>query len=256
VQSHDYLAMERLHELHSSGKYDLIIVDTPPSRNALDILDSPRRMKEFFRSWLLRWLTAPYRSRLFSMASKPFYQIADRILGSRLLEDVAEFFMLFQAMEKGFVRHADEVEQLLADPRTTFVVVSTLEAAPSYEAAYFARELVRREYHLGAIIANRVLPASMTAKASATSARKLVKAADGDLAGRVAEQLEAQPDTVRDVLTEIGTRFHDVAVVATREAERRAELAELCNLLVTAPVLDRDVNDIADLLELAGHFTS
>ena len=256
VQSHDYLAMERLHELHSSGKYDLIIVDTPPSRNALDILDSPRRMKEFFRSWLLRWLTAPYRSRLFSMASKPFYQIADRILGSRLLEDVAEFFMLFQAMEKGFVRHADEVEQLLADPRTTFVVVSTLEAAPSYEAAYFARELVRREYHLGAIIANRVLPASMTAKASATSARKLVKAADGDLAGRVAEQLEAQPDTVRDVLTEIGARFHDVAVVATREAERRAELAELCHLLVTAPVLDRDVNDIADLLELAGHFTS
>jgi anion-transporting ArsA/GET3 family ATPase len=256
VQSHDYLAMERLHELHSSGEYDLIVVDTPPSRNALDILDSPRRMKEFFRSWLLRWLTAPYRSKLFSMASKPFYQIADRVLGSRLLEDIAEFFMLFQAMEKGFVRHADEVEQLLADPRTTFVVVSTLEAAPSYEAAYFARELVRRRYHLGAIIANRVLPTSMTAKASATSARKLVKAAGGELSDQVAEQLGAQPDVVGDVLTEIGTRFHDVAVVATREAERQAELAELCHLLVTAPVLDRDVNDVADLLELAAHFTS
>jgi anion-transporting ArsA/GET3 family ATPase len=256
VQSHDYLAMERLHELHASGEYDLIIVDTPPSRNALDILDAPRKMKEFFRSWLLRWLTAPYRSRLFSMASKPFYQIADRILGSRFLEDIAEFFMLFQAMEKGFVRHADEVERLLADPRTTFVVVSTLEAAPSYEAAYFARELVRREYHLGAIIANRVLPISMTAKASATSARKLVKAADGDLADQIAEQLDAPPGVVTDVLTEVGTRFHDVAVVATREAERRAELAEQCHLLVAVPVLDRDVNDVADLLELAAHFTS
>ena len=256
VQSHDYLAMERLHELHSSGEYDLIIVDTPPSRNALDILDAPRKMKEFFRSWLLRWLTAPYRSRLFSMASKPFYQIADRILGSRLLEDVAEFFMLFQAMEKGFVRHADEVERLLADPRTTFVVVSTLEAAPSYEAAYFARELVRREYHLGAILANRVLPGSMTAKASATSARKLVKAADGELADRIAAQTATSPDVVAEVLTEVGTRFHDVAVVASREAERRAELAELCHLLVAAPMLDHDVNDVADLLELAGHFTS
>ncbi len=255
VQSHDYLAMERLHELHSSGEYDLIIVDTPPSRNALDILDAPRQMKEFFRSWLLRWLTAPYRSRFFSMASKPFYQIADRILGSRFLEDIAEFFMLFQAMEKGFVEHANEVEALLADPRTTFVVVSTLEAAPSYEAAYLARELVRREHHLGAIIANRVLPASMTAKASATSARKLVKAARGDLAEQIAEQLDTQPEIVGDVLTEIGTRFHDVAVVATREAERRAELSELCQLLVAAPVLDRDVNDIADLLELAAHFT-
>ena len=256
VQSHDYLAMERLHELHASGEYDLIIVDTPPSRNALDILDAPRRMKEFFRSWLLRWLTVPYRSRFFSMASKPFYQIADRVLGSRFLEDIAEFFMLFQAMEKGFVAHADEVERLLADPRTTFVVVSTLEAAPSYEAAYFARELVRREYHLGAIIANRVLPSSMTAKASATSARKLVKAAKGGLADQVADQLDAEPGVVREVLTEIGTRFHDVAVVAAREAERRSELAELCHLLVAAPMLDRDVNDVADLLELAAHFSS
>ena len=256
VQSHDYLAMERLHELHSSGEYDLIIVDTPPSRNALDILDSPRRMKEFFRSWLLRWLTAPYRSRLFSMASKPFYQIADRVLGSRFLEDIAEFFMLFQAMEKGFVQHANEVERLLADPRTTFVVVSTLEAAPSYEAAYFARELVRREYHLGAIIANRVLPISMTAKASATSARKLVKASHGELADQVAERLGGKPEIVADVLAEVGTRFHDVAVVATREAERRSELAELCQLLVAAPMLERDVNDVTDLLELAAHFTS
>ena len=135
-------------------------------------------------------------------------------------------------------------------------VVSGLLRDVGYEAAYFARELVRREYHLGAIIANRVLPISMTAKASATSARKLVKAADGDLADQIAEQLDAPPGVVTDVLTEVGTRFHDVAVVATREAERRAELADLCHLLVAVPVLDRDVNDVADLLELAAHFTS
>ena len=131
VHSHDYLAMERLHELHASGRYDLIIVDTPPSRNALDVLDAPGRMKEFFGSRLLKWLTVPYRSRLFTAASKPFNQVADRVLGSRFLQDIAEFFILFQAMEDGFVAHAREVERLLADPRTTFVVVSTLEAAPS-----------------------------------------------------------------------------------------------------------------------------
>ena len=66
VQSHDYIAMERLHELHASGAYDLVIIDTPPSRNALDIIDSPGRMMEFFGSRLLRWLTVPYRSRLFT----------------------------------------------------------------------------------------------------------------------------------------------------------------------------------------------
>ena len=256
VHSHDYLAMEQLHELHSSGEWDLIIVDTPPSRNALDILDAPGRMKEFFGSRLLKWLTVPYRSRLFTVASKPFYQVADRVLGSRFLQDIAEFFMLFQAMEKGFVDHAREVERLLADPRTTFIVVSTLEAAPSYEAAYLARELVRRDFHLGAIVANRVLPGEFTAKASATSARKLVKIARGDLADEVAEVLDADRDVVADVLSEIGARFDDARVVATREAERRAELAQLSSLLVTAPMLDRDVNDIADLLELAAHFSS
>ncbi len=256
VHSHDYLAMEQLHELHSSGEWDLIIVDTPPSRNALDVLDAPGRMKEFFGSRLLRWLTVPYRSRLFTVASRPFYQVADRVLGSRFLQDIAEFFMLFQAMERGFVDHAREVERLLADPRTTFIIVSTLEAAPSYEAAFLARELVHRQFHLGAIVANRVLPDSFTAKASATSARKLVKLADGELADSVAELLEVDRDVVADVLTEIGGRFDDVRVVATREAERRTELSELSPLLVDAPVLDRDVNDIADLLELAAHFST
>lgn len=256
VHSHDYLAMERLHELHSSGEWDLIIVDTPPSRNALAFLDAPGRMKEFFGSKLLKWLTVPYRSRLFTMASKPFYQVADRVLGSRFLQDVAEFFILFQAMERGFVDHAREVERLLGDPRTTFVVVSTLEAAPSHEAGYLARALVRRDLHLGAIITNRVLPAAFTAKASATSARKLAKQASGELADDVARVLGGDRDVVAATLTTVGTSFHDIALIATREAERSAELGTLAPLVVAAPILDRDVNDIADLLELAAGFTS
>jgi anion-transporting ArsA/GET3 family ATPase len=256
VHSHDYLAMERLHELHSSGEWDLIIVDTPPSRNALAFLDAPGRMKEFFGSKLLKWLTVPYRSRLFTMASKPFYQVADRVLGSRFLQDIAEFFILFQAMERGFVDHARQVERLLGDPRTTFVVVSTLEAAPSHEATYLARALVRRDLHLGAIIANRVLPASFTAKASATSARKIAAQADGPLADDVAAVLGADRDVVAGALTAVGTSFRDTAVIATREAERAAELGALAPMLVAAPMLDRDVNDVADLLELAAGFTS
>ena len=71
VQSHDYIAMERLHELHSSGRYDLIVVDTPPTRNALDFLDAPDRMEEFFGGRLLRWLTAPMRNRVVGAASRP-----------------------------------------------------------------------------------------------------------------------------------------------------------------------------------------
>jgi anion-transporting ArsA/GET3 family ATPase len=256
VHSHDYLAMERLHELHASGEYDLIVVDTPPSRNALDVLDAPGRMKEFFGSRLLRWLTVPYRSRLFTAASKPFYQVADRILGSRFLQDIAEFFMLFQAMEKGFVDHAEEVERLLGDHRTTFVVVTTLEAAPAHEAEYLARELQRRDFHLGAVIANRVLPASFTSRAAARSARRLQEQAAGDLATDIATRLDAEASVITEVLVGVARGFDDVRLVAAREAERRAELDERAALVLTAPTLDHDVNDLGDLLALAEQLRS
>ena len=85
VQSHEYIAMERLYELHSEGSFDLIVVDTPPTRNALDFLEAPERMADFFSSRLLRMLIVPYRSRVVNLASRPFYQVADRILGSQFL---------------------------------------------------------------------------------------------------------------------------------------------------------------------------
>ncbi len=268
VHSHDYLAMERLHEVHASGRYDLVIVDTPPSRNALDLLDAPGRMKEFFGSRLLRWLTVPYRSRLFTAASKPFYQVADRVLGSRFLQDIAEFFVLFQTMEKGFVARAAQVERLLTDPRSSFVVVSTLEAAPTYEARYLASELQRRRMPLGAVVLNRTLPAELRDPAAADAARRLRAAADdpsfverllhalgpdGPAAGDEERGDAMTPQIVRTVVAEVGDRFADVAVVASREAERRAELEALGALTVTAPALPTDVADLATLRQLGAH---
>lgn len=254
VHSHDYLAMEQLLDVHASGRYDLVIIDTPPSRNALDLLDAPGRMKEFFGSRLLRWLTVPYRSRFFTAASKPFYQVADRVLGSRFLQDIAEFFVLFQSMEAGFVARADEVERLLIDPRTAFVVVSTLEAAPAYEARYLADELQRRSMNLGAVVVNRALPASLRRPAAATAARRLRAAADDpSRLAPLAAAAATDAASVRAVLVEVSERFHDVAVVANREAERRAELEALGAITVVAPTLAHDVADLGGLVELGGH---
>jgi anion-transporting ArsA/GET3 family ATPase len=252
VQSHDYIAMERLHELHKSGRYDLVIIDTPPSRNALDILDAPSRMMEFFGSRLLRWLTVPYRSRIFTVASKPFYQVADRILGSRFLQDIAEFFVLFQTMEKGFVSRAREVERLLADPRTSFLVVSTLEAAPAHEAAFLASALAERNLPLGGIVINRAMPAVLRERSVAKSAAQLGKAA-ASLAEELGDLLGEPPAVVSTILTEIAERFPDIAIVATREAERRSELQRLAPFTSVAPALDHDVHNLSSLLELGDH---
>jgi anion-transporting ArsA/GET3 family ATPase len=251
VHSHDYLAMEQLHELHATGSYDLVVIDTPPSRNALDLLDAPGRMKDFFGSRLLRWLTVPYRSRLFTAASKPFYQVADRVLGSRFLQDIAEFFVLFQTMEAGFVSRADEVERLLVDPRTAFVVVSTLEAAPAYEARYLVAELERRSMQVGAVVLNRTLPDRIRRPVAAASARGLRRlAGDPQSVERLAVASASTPDEVRAVLAEVGERFADLAVVASRESERRAELDRLGAPTVAVPALDHDVADLHGVLEL------
>jgi anion-transporting ArsA/GET3 family ATPase len=257
VRSHDYLAMEQLHDLHATGDYDLVIVDTPPSRNALTILDAPSRMADFFGSRLLRWLTVPYRSRLFTFASKPFYQVADRILGSRFLQDIADFFVLFQAMESGFVKRAKDVESLLTDPRTAFVVVSTLEAAPAHEAAFLAESLHERKMSVGAIVANRVLPRRLADSAAAVAARELMeqtgRESDGKLARAVAEEIGEKPALVDRVLHQMAGRFDDLAMVASREADRRGELAELAPTAVDVPWLSGDIHDLRGLGLLAGH---
>ncbi len=254
VHSHEYLAMEQLHDLHATGHFDLVIVDTPPSRNALSILDAPSRMADFFGSRLLRWLTVPYRSRLFTAASKPFYQVADRVLGSRFLQDIADFFVLFQAMEPGFVKRAQEVEELLVDPRTAFVVVTTLETAPSHEARFLARELASRHMSLGAIVANRVLPAGLASRDASRSAQALVGGADGVLARDVARMMPGvSAKAVAPVLAQVGAQFDDLAMVAAAESERRNELATMAPMLLSVPWLDGDIHDLGGLATLADH---
>ncbi len=246
VQSHDYIAMERLWEIHRSGRYDLVVVDTPPTRNAIDFLDAPERMADFFSSRLLRWLIAPARSRMLTAASRPFYTIADRILGSQFLEDIAEFFILFQSMHAGFVERADAVSRLLRDPRTAFVVVSTPEPSPAREARFFLDELRRRDLALGGVVVNKVLPDLLLDPRAADVARCLHERAAA-LAAALAEG--SDPTTAR-VLAEVGDSFANFAVVARREAELRSDLAAGAGPVAAVPHLDHDVSDLGGLLEV------
>jgi anion-transporting ArsA/GET3 family ATPase len=254
IQSHDYIAMERLYEIHSEGTFDLIVVDTPPTRNAIDFIEAPQRMAEFFSSRLLRLLIAPYRSRVVNMASRPFYQVADRVLGSQFLEDIAEFFILFQTMYPGFVERAHGVERLLRDHRTTFVVVSTLEAAPVREAEFFIEALTARNFHLGALVLNRVLPDYLLDEAAEARAVRLSDdaaevAGFGDLAG----SLQTDEAQLTRVLAEIGENFRNFAVVARREAAQHRDLEVRADVVATVPEFDSDIHDMPGLLRLGEH---
>jgi anion-transporting ArsA/GET3 family ATPase len=247
--------MERLYEIHSTGDYDLIVVDTPPTRNAIDFLDAPERMADFFSSRLLRWLIAPYRSRVVGFASKPFYSVADRILGSQFLSDIAEFFILFQSMYEGFVERANAVQRLVEGPSTTFVVVSTLEAAPAREAEFFMELLTERKLHLGALVLNKVLPDFLLGRKAADAARAMARDPEAAVRSLLAADALGLQDArvVERVIAEMGENFTNYQIVAKREAEQRAEMAKLPDVLATVPTLDEDVADLGGLLRLGEH---
>ena len=251
VHSHDYIAMERLYELHSSGRYDLIVVDTPPTRNAIDFLDAPDRMSEFFSSRLLKWLIAPYRSRFVTAASKPFTTIADRVLGAQFLQDIADFFILFRTMEDGFVERARAVTRTLSGRRTSFVVVRTLEAAPVREAEFFVDALAERGYHLGAFVLNRTLPAYLNSREGLAAAEAMTARAD-ELAAELASSA-ANRTLTAGVLREVAESYRNYRLVATREAEQLAELTVPRDLLATVPSIESDITSLREVLELGSY---
>jgi anion-transporting ArsA/GET3 family ATPase len=255
VQSHDYIAMERLYDLHASGTYDLIVIDTPPTRNAIDFLEAPQRMADFFGGRLLRWLTMPYRvggkrgARFVNFASKPFYQMADRILGSEFLQDIGEFFLNFQTMYDGFAERARAVERLLHDRRTAFAVVTTLEGAPLREAEFFCEALSERDFHLGALVLNKTLPDSLRAPEGRRAAEIILADAPG-IAGKLVERGLAgvdDTDAATRVLRTCASTFSDYSIVATRERELRDELGRLPDAVALVPALEDDVHDVAGL---------
>ena len=157
--SHEYIAMERVFELRGTGSYDLIVVDTAPMSNAVDFLDAPERMSEFFSSKLVRWLTVPAGSKLAAVASRPFTNLAERLLGATFFADIIDFFTLLRTMESGFARRADDVSSILRSDGTTFVPVATLEPGPLAQLAAVRAALLRRSLSVGGLVVNRVLPA-------------------------------------------------------------------------------------------------
>ena len=246
IQSHDYIAMERLHELVDTGLYDLIVVDTPPTRNALDFLDAPSRMADFFSSRLLRWLIAPAKGGVMSFAAKPFTSVADRVLGGPFVSDISEFFLRLNTMYGGFVTRARMVERLLAEESTSFVVVSTLEAVPVGEASFFVEELARRKLHVRGWILNRVLPGSIGDGRLEAAVDELCRA---DL-DALAAQFETESSSLERVRSALVDNVRAWSTVARQEVTQSARLAHGSVALFPVPTLDGEISELSGLTRL------
>ncbi len=156
----EYMAMEKLGRLAATGHWDLIVVDTPPSRSALDFLDAPQRLSSFLDGRMIRMLATPSRGviKLFGAGFSLFAKAVTTILGGDLLTDAARFVQLFEDMFGGFRQRAQATYELLRDEGTSFVVVATCEADALREASYFADRLNADGMPLAGLVLNRTHP--------------------------------------------------------------------------------------------------
>ncbi|MFC0039652.1 ArsA-related P-loop ATPase [Actinomadura rayongensis] len=158
----EYMAMEKLGQLHRSGAWDLIVVDTPPSRNALDFLDAPERMGRFLDGRFMKILAAPAKTggrfgvKVISAGFGMFTGAINKVLGVQLLRDVQTFVAAFDTMFGGFRERAEKTFRLLQTPGTAFLVVAAPEPDALREASYFVDRLARERMPLAGVVVNRV----------------------------------------------------------------------------------------------------
>jgi anion-transporting ArsA/GET3 family ATPase len=156
----EYMAAERLHALHIDPRFDLVIVDTPPSRHALDFLDAPGTLTRFLDHPLFRLLIMPTRRglKVLNIATQPILRTIGKVVGADVLADAIAFFQAFAGMETGFRRRADEVHVLLRSETTRFVLVASPRADTLAEAQFFADKLGESNLSIAAVVVNRATP--------------------------------------------------------------------------------------------------
>ncbi len=244
--------MEKLHELHDEGGYDLIVVDTPPSRHALDFLDAPKRLIRLLDNRVFRLLMMPTRAylRIASVAVQTFLRTVARVVGSEVIDDIVAFFRAFEGMEEGFRERAAAVGVLLADPDTCFVLVTSPRRDAVDEAHFFAEKITEHDIRVDALIVNRVHP-------------QFGDEAPEGLRARAAELTGEPPaggwdETARAAAARLAALYENLADFRSMAEAEEGVIEGLVKKvghasIVRVPFLDDDVHDIGGLTRVGEH---
>jgi anion-transporting ArsA/GET3 family ATPase len=239
--SQEYMAMEKLYELDEEDGFDLLILDTPPSRNALDFLDAPRRLTQFVEGRAMRLFIRPtgFGARIAGRGFAVVSSVLRRITGGDLIADLSEFFSAMAGLLAGFRDRAERVEGLLGDERTTFLVVTGPAGEPIKEAGYLRSKLESADLPLGAVVVNRVHTTTAPDAAANDSAAALTTVIGSeDLVERIraahaARRLLAERD--RENIDEL--RAHSPGVPIFEVPELSDEIHDLDGLRAFARLL-------------------
>jgi anion-transporting ArsA/GET3 family ATPase len=244
----EYMAMEKLYELHEGGGYEIIVVDTPPTRHALDFLDAPDRLLRMLDNRIFRLLMMPTRAylRVASVAVQTFLRTVSRVVGSEVVDDIVSFFRAFEGMEAGFRERAERVRALLADSGASFVLVTSPRRDAIDEAQFFAQRLEGEGRKVAALIVNRVHPSFGTELSEGLRLRA------SELRGSANDAPDA---TTREAGARLAALYDNLADFNEIAARERGHLGGLTARIGSAavayvPFLSRDVHDLDALSEI------
>ncbi|MEN3314663.1 MAG: hypothetical protein V7605_897 [Acidimicrobiaceae bacterium] len=236
----EYMAMEKLHELHDSGSFDLIVVDTPPTRNALDFVDAARRLTRLLDNRVFRLLMLPTRAsfKAVNLAGQTLLRPIAKVVGADVVSDAITFFQAFEGMEEGFRQRAHRVDALLSDPGTAFLVVATPRPDVVAEADFFAAKLGDAGIAVAALVINRMHP-RYGAEWSEVNRERATTLAD----------------------TPLGPLYENLADLHQLADGEEVHVADLVAQVAPAPVLRvpvlaGDVHDLDGLAEIASRLFS
>ena len=177
--SQEYMAAEKLYELNGDDRFDLVVVDTPPSREALDFLDAPKKLTNFLDHRVYRWLVTPARGglKVLNFAAQPILRTIGRVIGADVLADAVDFFRAFEGIEDGFRRRAYDVDTLLRSSRTRYLVIAAPRSDTVDEALYFVEQMSRAGVTTSGLVINRLQPrfGRGSSKSATTNARRAEK---------------------------------------------------------------------------------
>jgi anion-transporting ArsA/GET3 family ATPase len=250
----EYMAMEKLGQLVAADEWDLIVVDTPPSRSALDFLDAPNRLGRFLDGRMIRVLTAPARAggrtglKVMTAGIGVFAKVFSRVLGGDLIRDLSAFVSALESMFGGFRERAQQTYELLKAPGTSFVVVAAPEPDALREASYFVERLSAEHMPLAGLVVNRMRQTASGADTEPLSAARAEAAADG-LAAKASASAAGTADPML-ALTITALRVHaEVAAAAEHDLRmaKRFASAHPDVASIAVPALPADVHDLSGL---------
>ncbi|MDY7104032.1 MAG: ArsA-related P-loop ATPase [Actinomycetota bacterium] len=229
----EYMAAEKLYELSESGRFDLVVVDTPPTRSALDFLDASNQLTRFLDHRVYRMLTSPGRGvvKALNRTVQGLLRMATRIVGAEVLDDAVAFFAAFDGIEEGFRQRSQHIRERLGQPSSSFVLVAAARGDTLAEARWFAERLREAQIAVRALVVNRLHPSF-----GSTSA----------------EDIRARLDDAPAELATLLANWADLRALADAEADHvRALARDLAVPTVPVPLLERDVTDLDALGSIA-----